>query len=174
MLYEFKLHHNAAEVTKNICCAKVEGAVDLSVVTRWLKKFLSSCTNLADQARSSRTKSLAYKAVLQAKSKEGEWLTERIRRARHLTIQRSSSPSKPQPKHLKLPNCASHCQNIAKLFTHPINKSQVSWGCRIHRLQLCRGVRPITTGVFVLFGLVWFYGISTIVGYLMPNPFLYI
>ena len=26
---------------------------------------------------------------------------------------------------------------------------------------------------FVLFGLVWFYGISTIVGYLMPNP-LYI
>ena len=24
------------------------------------------------------------------------------------------------------------------------------------------------------FGLVWFYGTSTIVGYLMPNPFLYI
>ena len=24
------------------------------------------------------------------------------------------------------------------------------------------------------FGLVWFYGISTIVGYLIPNPFLYI
>ena len=26
----------------------------------------------------------------------------------------------------------------------------------------------------VWFSLVWFYGISTIVGYLMPNPFLYI
>ena len=26
----------------------------------------------------------------------------------------------------------------------------------------------------VWFGLVWFYGISVIVGYLMPNPFLYI
>ena len=26
----------------------------------------------------------------------------------------------------------------------------------------------------VLFGLVWFYGVSTILGYLMPNPFLYI
>ena len=25
----------------------------------------------------------------------------------------------------------------------------------------------------VWFGLVWFYGISTFVGYLMPNPFLY-
>ena len=25
-----------------------------------------------------------------------------------------------------------------------------------------------------LFGLVWFYGTSIIVGYLMPNPFLYI
>ena len=24
--------------------------------------------------------------------------------------------------------------------------------------------------LFILFGLVWFYGISTIVGYLMPNP----
>ena len=23
---------------------------------------------------------------------------------------------------------------------------------------------------YILFGLVWFYGISTIVGYLMPNP----
>ena len=28
--------------------------------------------------------------------------------------------------------------------------------------------------VLVWFGLVWFYGISTLVGYLMPNPFLYI
>ena len=28
--------------------------------------------------------------------------------------------------------------------------------------------------VMVWFGLVWFYGIPTIVGYLMPNPFLYI
>ena len=27
---------------------------------------------------------------------------------------------------------------------------------------------------FVLFGLVWVYGTATIVGYLMPNPFLYI
>ena len=26
----------------------------------------------------------------------------------------------------------------------------------------------------VLLGLGWFYGISTFVGYLMPNPFLYI
>ena len=28
--------------------------------------------------------------------------------------------------------------------------------------------------VCIQFGLVWFYGTSTIVGYLMPNPFLYI
>ena len=26
----------------------------------------------------------------------------------------------------------------------------------------------------IWFGLIWFYGISIIVGYLMPNPFLYI
>ena len=24
----------------------------------------------------------------------------------------------------------------------------------------------------IWFGLIWFYGISTIIGYLMPNPFL--
>ena len=26
-------------------------------------------------------------------------------------------------------------------------------------------------GIWFSFGLVWFYGISTIIGYLMPNPF---
>ena len=29
---EFELVHNAAKTTKNICCAKGEGAVDLSTV----------------------------------------------------------------------------------------------------------------------------------------------
>ena len=28
--------------------------------------------------------------------------------------------------------------------------------------------------IYVWFGLVWFYGTSTIITYLMPNPFLYI
>ena len=28
--------------------------------------------------------------------------------------------------------------------------------------------------IMVWFSLVWFYGISTIVGYVIPNPFLYI
>ena len=27
---------------------------------------------------------------------------------------------------------------------------------------------------YIWFGFVWFYGVSTIVGYLMPNPFIYI
>ena len=30
------------------------------------------------------------------------------------------------------------------------------------------------TGVSIWFGLIWFYSISTIVGYLMSNPYLYI
>ena len=33
---------------------------------------------------------------------------------------------------------------------------------------------PNCQGSLVFFNLVWFYGISTIVGYLMPNQFLYI
>ena len=40
-LYEFKRGHNAADATKNICCAKDEGAVDHSTITRRLKKILS-------------------------------------------------------------------------------------------------------------------------------------
>ena len=36
-------------------------------------------------------------------------------------------------------------------------------------------MKPIWRGKITVFlGLVWFYDISTIVGYLMPNPFLYI
>ena len=38
-LYEFELNHNVTEVTKNICCAKDESAVDQNTVTKWFKKF---------------------------------------------------------------------------------------------------------------------------------------
>ena len=34
MLYKLKLVHNATELTKNICCAKSESAVNHSTVTR--------------------------------------------------------------------------------------------------------------------------------------------
>ena len=44
MLYEFKLDHNAAEATKKICGVKGEDVIDLTTVTRWLKKILlGSC-----------------------------------------------------------------------------------------------------------------------------------
>ena len=39
-------------------------------------------------------------------------------------VQYGSSPSQPWQKLFQLPNCP------------------VSWGCRIHRLHLCRGVNP--------------------------------
>ena len=52
MLYEIEMGHNDAEVTKNICCAKGEGAVDHSQVTRWFKKFCLCCKNLGDLTRS--------------------------------------------------------------------------------------------------------------------------
>ena len=49
MLYKFKLGYRAAEVTKKIC-AKCEGAVDHSAVTRQLKKFCLGYKNLNNQA----------------------------------------------------------------------------------------------------------------------------
>ena len=53
MLYEFVL-----ETTKNICCVKVESAVDSSTITRWLKKFCLNCKNIDNQARLGRPKTM--------------------------------------------------------------------------------------------------------------------
>ena len=39
----------------------------------------------------------------------------------YLTVHDASSPLQPHQKPLKLPNCASGYQNIAKLLTHPSN-----------------------------------------------------
>ena len=64
MLYEFKLGHNAAEESKNICCAKSKETADDSIGSWWLKKFLSGFMNL-HQIRSGRNKSVDSEAVLQ-------------------------------------------------------------------------------------------------------------
>ena len=37
ILFKFELGHNAANATKNICCAKGEGAVDHITATLWFK-----------------------------------------------------------------------------------------------------------------------------------------
>ena len=42
ILYELELGNNAAEETKNIFCAKGEGAVDHNTVTRWLSLSASA------------------------------------------------------------------------------------------------------------------------------------
>ena len=67
LLYKFELGHKATEATKNICCAKDEGTVGHSMVTRWFKKFCFRCQNLDDQARSSRPKTMDSEAMLQAR-----------------------------------------------------------------------------------------------------------
>ena len=52
---------------KNMGCAKSEGAVDHSSVTRWLKKFCSSYKNLDDDRENfGRPKTVDSKAVFQA------------------------------------------------------------------------------------------------------------
>ena len=44
---------------------KGEGAIDLSRVNKWIKKFRSGCKNLHNQARSGRPKTVDSEAVLQ-------------------------------------------------------------------------------------------------------------
>ena len=63
--YQFELGHNTTQPTKNIYCMKGEGAVDHSTVTRWFKKFCSSCKN-DDQEKAGRPKTIDSKAMLQA------------------------------------------------------------------------------------------------------------
>ena len=52
MFYEFDLEHNTSEATKNICRANGEGAIDHSIVIRWLKKSSWGFKYIDDQARS--------------------------------------------------------------------------------------------------------------------------
>ena len=66
MLHKFELGHNAAEATKNICCAKVAGPVNHSTITRWFKKFHSGCKNLDDQTKLGRLKTKNSRDVLPA------------------------------------------------------------------------------------------------------------
>ena len=54
------------ETTKNICCAKGEGAANHRTVTRWLKKFCLGYKNLDNQAKLGRSKIVDSKAKLQA------------------------------------------------------------------------------------------------------------
>ena len=49
MFYKFKLGHNAAEATENICCMKSEDEVDHNTVTKQFKKFCLAYKNLEDQ-----------------------------------------------------------------------------------------------------------------------------
>ena len=56
LLYKFKLYYNSAEATKNSCCRKGKDSVIHNTVTRWFKKFHSSCKNLDNQARIGRYK----------------------------------------------------------------------------------------------------------------------
>ena len=104
-LMSLKRGYNATEATKNIFCAKDEGAVDDSSVTRWFSKFCSGCRKLDDWERSSR-----LEVVLQGIKANLVSITQRVL-VSFVTF-------KSQPKHLELPNCASHYQNIAN---HPSN-----------------------------------------------------
>ena len=67
-------------------------------------------------------------------------------------------------------------KNSGNLFNYPRSFLQLSLPIPILLYSptsfFCLFIFEIIFGIW--FGLVWFYGISTIVGYLMPNPFLYI
>ena len=77
MLSEFELNNNA-EATENICCAKGEGAVDRSSVTRSFKMFCLGCKNLDNQVRRVRSKTVDSEAVLPAIDSNSVSSTQRV------------------------------------------------------------------------------------------------
>ena len=51
MLYGVEQSYNTAEVAKNSCCVKSEGAVDHSIEIKWLKKFRLGCKKFDKQMK---------------------------------------------------------------------------------------------------------------------------
>ena len=74
MLYKFELWKQP----KNFYSTKVEGAVDLTTVTRLFKKFLWSSKNLVNQARSVRFKTMDSEIIFQAIKANPESSTWRV------------------------------------------------------------------------------------------------
>ena len=63
MLYKFELGHNVTEPTKNICCARREGAVNHSSITRWFEKLCLVCKNFDIQTSLGRSRTVDSKAI---------------------------------------------------------------------------------------------------------------
>ena len=78
MRYEFELDHKARKVIKNICLTKSKGAVDPSIITRWLNKFRPVWKNLDGQASLSRPKIVDSKNVFQSKEAKPASNTQRV------------------------------------------------------------------------------------------------
>ena len=116
MFYAFKLGHDTAEVTKNICCANGKSAIDHYTVTRCLKKFHSGCKNLNNQARSGSPKPVDSETVLQAiEANPGSSIkVYQISLTYHCAVWFVPFTTLP-----KISGTASHYQNMTKFLTRP-------------------------------------------------------
>ena len=63
MLYEFELHYNVTEATKNFS----------QLISRWLQKFCSGCLNVDNQARSGTSKKHEFLRQIQLGELGGEY-----------------------------------------------------------------------------------------------------
>ena len=152
-----------------------------------VQKFCMGFKELNDQTRSGRPKNHRFQGyVLQAI--EINPASSIPRMSGKLIISQCSVVHDPHnlgKSIKKLPNYASCYQNIAKLLTCPSTRAQLAWATEYNQPHLCRQVRPLLnkcpklTQNYLIVELQfcwlvgWVYGISTIVGYLTPNPFLW-
>ena len=61
--YRFGVNHNAAEITKSICCVEGSGSLDFCSLSKWLNTFYSACNNLNDWTMSAGIKTMNSKAL---------------------------------------------------------------------------------------------------------------
>ena len=115
--------------------------------------LLGSC-NLDGQASWNRSKTVYSKTVFK-RGTSSEQCSKNISRDWHITIHSGLSSSKHGQMHLELLNFTTSNQIIKNIFYSPKyntkskDYSSLGWGCTIHRLHLCRGVRTPSTDVFV-------------------------
>ena len=153
------------EATKIICCVKDEGAVDPCTITRLFKKYGSGCTDLDNQARSGRSKTVVSEAIV-ANLVSSTW---RVSGKHSITQSSDVHHVHDISKHIQICWITSYITKILQNFWLTL---ELCWSSFEHTIII---LIPFGRSLFIVIGLVWFigfYGISTFVGYLMPNPFL--
>lgn len=119
LLYEFQLGHNVADAIRNIHRAKGEAVLKKSVAYRWFKKFGGGVTDIKDQPRAGRPKTLdpeALREVIEADTSKS---------VRRLSSELAISKSGVHRQLHELGKVNRHCREIPHELTPEMAKKRI-------------------------------------------------